>query len=765
MPQNGYILNNSSTWSNPAHWSSGIIADGAGYYAYINEQVNSNKTTTVDIPVIIGHFQRLGRTGDPFDFVRTFTSSGSGSITLSAPGTTPSVSSKYPIVFNCPVYGTEGINKIGGDYVQVLQPGTITGTCTVSAGIIYIGNGGSSSFWNSLTNVVVASGTDYRFNGGGGDTHTCPVNFSGAGTVSTVKNTNVTFSGDLKSLSNFRLYYSGLTALPPMSVTFANPNSLPSYIFTLTDNGNASGSNTIIYSGTSDGTTGTIGYSRVGGSTNVTLAFEVRNSSPTGAIFSITGSHVGSAEYNLNYNSSSGPILVSGVIGTIASLTKSGGGRLTLSGTNTYTTGTTISAGSLLATNASALGASSGAVSLTGGTLELSGGINLNKGGASFTTVSTSAQNAFQVPEGGGANTISCVGMALASTAIIDTASGTSLALNNTGAISGVNHGITKNNSGVLDLKSGPNTFTGAVTVNGGTLIVGSSCTPSVAGPLGSSTSTVSLNGTLKYNGATSGTISRTIGLNSASPVIDVAGSGALQVTTLSHVSASAKTLSLKGTNSLGENILSSNLGDSTGATSLAKEGSCTWKLTGGTVNYSGTTTISEGTLHFGGVQRTLSSNISISAGRIENDAASISANISISGGEVASNFSSSTIAISAGEILSNIASSDISMTGGLITGQISGESNVDIVEGTCTIYPANGSSYTGSTVVSQGAVLNLKTDSAPGVAGQGKVLGNSNVSILGEVKTYWSETQKGGTRYGGNLSFGLNSKIHIGGI
>jgi autotransporter-associated beta strand protein len=296
---------------------------------------------------------------------------------------------------------------------------------------------------------------------------------------------------------------------------------------------------------------------------------------------------------------------------------------------------------------------------------------------------------------------------------------------------------LTKNGAGGLNLGSRASTFLGGVEVNdGATITVGSSCISSTSSPLGSDGSQVKLNGTLKYDGSSSGIISRTIGLNGSTPALESSGAGSVQIDSLLvHSLTSAKTLTLKGTNE-GENIISSDLSDSTGTTSLAKEGAGKWSLTSLNIDYTGNTTVSGGTLDLGGINRTLSGNISISGGTLLNGSSSNTLN-------------AGTVSLSGGTLRANLVGSGKSL---LVTG------------GDNTVYPTAGAnSFSGTSSVYQGATLSLKTDTSPATSGAGKVLGDANVTVLGEVKTGGSATQKGQVRWGGNLSLGLNSKIHIG--
>jgi autotransporter-associated beta strand protein len=426
-------------------------------------------------------------------------------------------------------------------------------------------------------------------------------------------------------------------------------------------------------------------------------------------------------------------------LGGTVILQKQGTGKWTLSGVNTYTGTTTISAGTLSAQNASALGRDSslsgGAISVTGGTLELSGGITLDKSGLNISTVTTaSPTNAFQVPASGGDNTLEVGSITLNSTIRTEVGSGGVLRLANTGAISGSTFGITKEGAGELDLNAASNTFTGAVSVNAGTLTVSASCAPSTNGPLGNASSAVVVTGTLKFDGASNSDITRSVQLAGSTPALDASGTHRVHFHAVSQASGS-RTLTLRGT-STATNQLQSALGNGSGGTlSLTKEGAGQWLVTG-TPTYTGATTVNAGTLDFGGQTLSLSGGVAMAGGTLAN-----------------------------GNIGDTLVSA-VTFTGGTVIALLDSTSTVTASSGTGRLQPltADGSnSYTGNTTVQSGATLELVTDANPGVVGDGKVTGASNVTVSGTLATGSGVNQRGQARYGGNLTFAAGSVLAIG--
>jgi len=170
------------------------------------------------------------------------------------------------------------------------------------------------------------------------------------------------------------------------------------------------------------------------------------------------------------------------------SLRKTGVGALTLSASNSYSGGTTLSLGFLNVTGTGTLGASGSTVTITGGTLDLG---NTSQTNGTFTI-------------GGGVLTNG-------------TMNATSFALTNAGTVSAVLAGsgaLTKSGAGTATL-SGANTYSGGTLVSMGTLV-------------GDSTSLQGLitnNATVTFNQATNGTYS---GVMSGTGLLSKTNSGSL---------------------------------------------------------------------------------------------------------------------------------------------------------------------------------------------------------------------------------------------
>ncbi|EIE1669301.1 autotransporter-associated beta strand repeat-containing protein, partial [Salmonella enterica] len=411
---------------------------------------------------------------------------------------------------------------------------------------------------------------------------------------------------------------------------------------------------------------------------------------------------------------------------------KSGDGTLTLSGSNTYTGGTTINDGTLIATSVDALG--SGDVTddatlelNTGGTFDnaIGGSGNVVKSGADTLTLSGSNSYTGGTTISGGtlvASNVEALGTG-------DVTNNATLELNTGGDfinnIGGTGR-VEKSGDDTLTL-SGSNTYTGGTLINGGTLVA------SNVEALG--TGDVTDNATLELN--TGGDFDNAISgsgqvVKSGDDVLTLSGSNTYTGgTTISGGTLIASNVDALGTGDVTNNAtLELNTGGDftnniSGSGQVVKSGDETLTLSGSNT-YTGGTTINDGTLVATSVEALGSGDVTDNAvlelntggdfinniggtGRVEksgDDTLTLSGSNTYTGGTLISDgtlVASNVEALGTGDVTNN-ATLELN-TGGTFDNAISGSGQVE-KSGDDVLTLSGANSYSGGTLISDGTLV-----------------------------------------------------------
>ncbi|CAM4286055.1 Autotransporter domain-containing protein [Bordetella tumbae] len=318
-------------------------------------------------------------------------------------------------------------------------------------------NGGDGTWTTSDQNWTAADGL---VNGSWENGHFAI--FQGQpGTVTVDSNSDIAVAGMQFATSGYRIQGSAITLSGTPATIRVGDGSAQSAKFTATIDSALSGSGAL--SKTDLGTLVLTGNNTYGGGTTITSGtLQLGNGGATGLI---TGNVANNGVLAFNRSDN---VTFGGAISGSGAVAQLGGGTTTLTGSNSYLGGTTISNGTIAMSASadntdSALGDSRGALTLDGGTLQLNGGVTLSPNRA----VSITARNGTIATEEG---TISTV----------------------TQAIKG-NGALTKKGAGTLTL-GGANTYSGGTTISSGTLQLGT------GGTSGSIAGNVANNGVLVFN-------------------------------------------------------------------------------------------------------------------------------------------------------------------------------------------------------------------------------------------------------------------------
>ncbi|MCX6878880.1 MAG: autotransporter-associated beta strand repeat-containing protein [Verrucomicrobia bacterium] len=581
--------------------------------------------------------------------------------------------------------GTGGLTKAGAGTLVLAGANTYTGDTTIAAGTVRLGTGTALPSGLGKGNVAVTGtldlyGYSLSINGlSGAGTVT-----SGAAGVMTLSaggnNQTSTFSGMIQDGSGTL----GLTKTGTGTLTLSGNNTFTGGV---TINGgilqlaNAGALNSTNPNSLTFGPGAAMGTKLQLNGNSVTVSSLATNATPGTVIVENANAAAVTLTINQAGNTTFAGVLQNqaGGGGGVLSLTKSGAGSLTLAGTNTYTGTTTISGGTLALAGGTAV-LDTGAVVLTntaGATLLLSASETIGSlagGGASGGNVNLQSY----VLTSGGANTDTIY----------------------SGVISGTGS-LVKTGSGTLTLAAS-NTYSGNTTVSGGTLKFGANN----IFQYGVGQGDITVNGTLDLNGRT---------LNNGR-INGLKGSG-----TVTNSSATAAYLTVGYGDA--SSTFSGSLMDGAGTVALAKTGAGILTLSGNS-NYTGTTTITQGTLsvsnlaaggNLGSGSGALVLGDSANAGVLfyTGTTASFSRGFTVnaSGGEIDTTTAGQTLTLSTG----NVATGGAFTIGGAgntsITSNITGAGSLNKTgAGILTLSGAN--TYSGATNIKNGTVVLAVNDS-----------------------------------------------------
>lgn len=433
-----------------------------------------------------------------------------------------------------------------------------------------------------------------------------------------------------------------------------------------------------------------------------------------------------------------GTLTLSGVLSSVNGFTKSGTGTLVLSAANTFNGAVTVNSGTLSLANVNALGSTSGVTINSGATLDINNvslgtiPVTLNSGSSLSGTGTATLANNITLPTsftvgGPGSLTLS-------------------------GILSGSN-GVTLSGSGTV-IFSGANTYTGATSINAGTL--------SLANVNATSNITLGIGTTLDINNVSLSGVPLTLNSGTTLTGTGVASLGSDLVLPSSFTVGGAGSLTLSG-------VLS-------GANGITKTGTGTLVLSGANT-YDGTTTISAGTLRVtnatslgstvGGTSITSGAVLEVNNTNIGAEALTINGSgISLSGALIGVGTSSYAGNITMGSSSSVASSGDLTLSG-----VISGIStNILSKRGTGNVTLSGANTYSGLTTVLTGTLTAansnaLGSTSAGTTIASGATLNINNVSIGNEpITLIGALTGSGTASLAGNVTISSTGNREVGG-
>ena len=439
------------------------------------------------------------------------------------------------------------------DFAGIAGTVTIANGLTINANAITFGTTGYVITGGNATSFLNLDGTTPTITTGAGLSETISAQISGSGGLTKANDTGTLILGAANTYTGNTEIKGGTISLSTIGATGGVSSGLGAGASTLKIGTTTAG--TLIYTGTGETTDRVIDLS--GGTTGATIT----QSSTSGLLkftANFTASGVGAKSLTLNGAGAGGGEISGSIVnsaGGATSVIVSGAGNWTLSGTNSFTGGVTINAGTLIAGSSGAFNSTAGSENAVTFGAGSTGTLNLNGKNIVLANLTTNGTPGTPIVQNGNA------AAATLTVGNSTNAGGTYAGTLQDGAGGGA-LALVKAGTGTLAL-TGANTFSGGVTLNSGLLQI--SAWNSLGN--GSATNMISfVGGTLGSGGIFDLLSNRTVALG--------AGGGTFQV--------DSGVLTVSGSVS--------------GSTGLTKSGAATLVLSGTNIN-TGATTLNAGTL------------------------------------------------------------------------------------------------------------------------------------------------------------------------
>ncbi|MGA2498693.1 MAG: autotransporter-associated beta strand repeat-containing protein, partial [Tepidisphaeraceae bacterium] len=511
-----------------------------------------NTTTAIGMDLVINDGATWGSGANPLS-----ANGITGSITLNGASTLSTAGGTLRITG--PITGTGSLTKIGANTVTLLGTNTYTGLTTISAGIVQVGNGGTTG---------TLAGPVYIDSSGPGslvinrsDAITLPGALSGSGNLTKPGTSILTLSGDNSSFNGNILFSAGTVALDYTTNNNAKIN--PSGMLVL-------GGGTLQVIGSPAG-----GYAQTTGGLTLNSVTSSSVVNASGLTELQLGSITRNAGATVNFTTGGGGILVYGTtagnmigpwatVGNEFATVDANNLVTTLVATPNATINTTVPTDNVEVT--STLNPVHIAPSNSINSLNVQGsGLTVNLATYDLAVTSGGLLNS------GGSNSIIGTGVLSTTSTEMVVNANSDLSIATPIGATGANFALTKAGPGTLTLSNSASAYAGATTVTGGTLVIPALANGGVASAIGAS-------GNAATNLVLGGTL-RIMGTSTSDRGFTVAGAGAA----ISVDSGATVTLSGSGVN-----------GDTTGLFVKAGAGTLVFNAAS---TYTGGTEVAGGTL------------------------------------------------------------------------------------------------------------------------------------------------------------------------